>query len=40
MGHADDSMAAVYRQSVEPERIKAVSDHVYGWLTEEGKRSL
>lgn len=32
MGHADDSMAATYREWIEPERLQAVADHVYAWL--------
>ena len=32
MGHADDSMAANYRERIEDDRLKAVSDHVHGWL--------
>lgn len=32
MGHADDSMAATYREWIEPERLQAVVDHVYEWV--------
>ena len=32
MGHADDSMAAIYREDVFDERLKAVTDHVHNWL--------
>ncbi|MEO1615290.1 MAG: tyrosine-type recombinase/integrase [Planctomycetota bacterium] len=32
MGHADDSMAAVYRQEIQQERLKRVTDHVRSWL--------
>lgn len=32
MGHADESMAAVYRQGIEDKRLIDVSDHVHEWL--------
>jgi hypothetical protein len=32
MGHVDESMAAVYREGISDERLKAVTDHVRGWL--------
>ena len=34
MGHAPDQndMASIYRQDVSDERLKAVSEHVYGWV--------
>lgn len=32
MGHADDSMAAVYRERIDDSRLVAVSDTVRGWL--------
>lgn len=32
MGHADQSMAAVYRQSIDPERVNRVCKHVRDWL--------
>jgi integrase len=32
MGHADASMAAVYRERIEDERLIAVADYVHGWL--------
>lgn len=31
MGHADESMAAVYRQGIDDSRLIAVSDHVRNW---------
>lgn len=32
MGHADASMAAVYREHIDDERIEAVTDHIHTWL--------
>jgi len=32
MGHARDDMASVYRERISDERLKAVVDHVHGWL--------
>lgn len=32
MGHADESMASVYRQGIEDSRLIAVTDHVRTWL--------
>jgi integrase len=32
MGHADASMAATYRERISDDRLKAVTDHVHGWL--------
>lgn len=32
MGHADPSMAGVYRERIEDERLRAVVDHVRAWL--------
>jgi integrase len=37
MGHADQSMAAVYRERVAPERLVKVSNHVRAWLFGEKK---
>jgi len=31
MGHADDSMAGIYRQGIEDSRLAAVTDHVRTW---------
>jgi len=32
MGHADQSMAAVYRERIDDSRLRAVVDHVHAWL--------
>jgi integrase len=32
MGHAKEDMATVYRERIEDERLKAVTDHVRAWL--------
>ena len=32
MGHADQSMAGVYREHIEDERLVDVTDHVWNWL--------
>jgi integrase len=32
MGHADDSMDAVYREEIEDERLRAIANHVHTWL--------
>jgi integrase len=32
MGHARDDMASIYRERISDERLKAVTDHVRGWL--------
>ena len=36
MGHADSSMAAVYRERIEDSRLRAVADFVHSWLFAEG----
>ncbi len=36
MGHADKSMASIYRQEISDKRLRAVTDHVRSWLFEEG----
>ena len=40
MGHAAASgdMSAVYRQRIEDERLLAVTDYVYQWLSGDSKR--
>ena len=32
MGHTDESMAAAYRERISDDRLRAVVDHVHGWL--------
>ena len=32
MGHADQSMAAHYREGISDERLQAIADKVRGWL--------
>jgi integrase len=32
MGHADGTMAGVYREAIEDSRLRAVTDHVRNWL--------
>lgn len=32
MGHVDSTQAATYREEIEPERLRAVTDHVRRWL--------
>lgn len=36
MGHSDDSMAGIYRERISDERLRAVVDHVRGWLLKGG----
>ncbi|MBI2823153.1 MAG: tyrosine-type recombinase/integrase [Planctomycetia bacterium] len=38
MGHADASMAAVYREKISDDRLRAVTDHVRKWLFPPKKR--
>lgn len=38
MGHHDDSMAGVYRERVDDDRLKAVANHVRTWFTKGAKR--
>jgi integrase len=35
MGHVDDSMSGHYRERIDDRRLKAVSEHVKGWLFRE-----
>lgn len=37
MGHSDPTMAAVYRERIEDDRLRAVVDHVRSWLFAEPK---
>jgi integrase len=32
MGHSRDDMASLYRERIEDERLKAVTDYVRAWL--------
>ena len=32
VGHADGSMASVYRERIDDSRLRAVADHVRAWL--------
>ena len=32
MGHVDASMAAIYRERIDDDRLRAVTDHVHNWL--------
>lgn len=36
MGHLDSSMAGAYRERIEDDRLRAVTDHVHAWLFGEG----
>jgi integrase len=38
MGHARDDMASAYREYIADERLRAVAEHVRGWLFEAGYR--
>lgn len=38
MGHADESMAAVYRQGIEDQRLIDVGNHVHAWLFPKEKK--
>lgn len=38
MGHVDESMAAVYRERIDDDRLRAVVNHVHGWLFAGGKK--
>src|SRR5262249_41428276 len=38
MGHTRDDMASVYRERISDARLKAVTDHVRGWLFGRNKR--
>jgi integrase len=43
MGHADGTMAGVYRETIEDERLQRVTDHVRQWLfppADEGEHGL
>jgi integrase len=37
MGHAKDDMASTYRERVGDDRLRAVAEHVRGWLFVKGK---
>ncbi len=32
MGHSDTTMAAVYRERIDDSRLRAIAEHVHGWL--------
>jgi integrase len=36
-GHVDSSMAGTYREHIDDERLRAVTDHVHKWLFGDGK---
>jgi len=39
MGHSDGSMAEAYREHIDDDRLRAVADHVRGWLFGNGVES-
>lgn len=40
MGHADSTMAGIYRQEVNQDRLRRVVGHIRGWLLEDEKSTL
>jgi integrase len=40
MGHADASMAAIYRQGIEDQRLIDVGKHVHAWLFPKAKKKI
>jgi integrase len=38
MGHARDDMASLYRERISDDRLRAVVEHVHGWLFGKGKK--
>jgi integrase len=39
MGHSDPSMGAAYRERIDDDRLRAVADHVRGWLFQDAEES-
>ena len=39
MGHADNSMSALYRERIDDARLERISDHVHAWLFRSGGRA-